>query len=205
MRQGDCLVTFIMPVQALASTTSNAAVNFASRSRMRNLNSSARSPKSIRRLRPAGTPLPRRMGRAPGQVTRSTAVTRLSAPTGSVLARMFRYHPARPGARRHQPSRPPPPMTRRFPPEVTANRTRARLRPCDVHAGSGPGPAASSRDAHSIRRDGRSLLTSARCQRAPLAQLAEQRTLNPRVRGSSPWRRTRRSSHFTSVDVHIWH
>src|SRR5689334_9155582 len=26
--------------------------------------------------------------------------------------------------------------------------------------------------------------------RAPLAQLAEQRTLNPRVRGSSPWRRT---------------
>src|SRR5215470_12295586 len=25
---------------------------------------------------------------------------------------------------------------------------------------------------------------------APLAQLAEQRTLNPRVRGSSPWRRT---------------
>ena len=26
---------------------------------------------------------------------------------------------------------------------------------------------------------------------APLAQLAEQRTLNPRVRGSSPWRRTR--------------
>src|SRR5690606_10818957 len=28
---------------------------------------------------------------------------------------------------------------------------------------------------------------------APLAQLAEQRTLNPRVRGSSPWRRTARS------------
>ena len=27
--------------------------------------------------------------------------------------------------------------------------------------------------------------------KAPLAQLAEQRTLNPRVRGSSPWRRTR--------------
>ena len=42
-----------------------------------------------------------------------------------------------------------------------------------------------------IRRSGRSLLTSARCLRAPLAQLAEQRTLNPRVRGSSPWRRTR--------------
>jgi hypothetical protein len=35
------------------------------------------------------------------------------------------------------------------------------------------------------------LLPSGRCQRAPLAQLAEQRTLNPRVRGSSPWRRTR--------------
>ena len=33
------------------------------------------------------------------------------------------------------------------------------------------------------------LLTSA-SQLAPLAQLAEQRTLNPRVRGSSPWRRT---------------
>ena len=31
---------------------------------------------------------------------------------------------------------------------------------------------------------------TSRCQRAPLAQLAEQRTLNPRVRGSSPWRRT---------------
>ena len=29
-----------------------------------------------------------------------------------------------------------------------------------------------------------------RCQRAPLAQLAEQRTLNPRVVGSSPTRRT---------------
>src|SRR5215469_1735514 len=29
---------------------------------------------------------------------------------------------------------------------------------------------------------------------APLAQLAEQRTLNPRVRGSSPWRRTRNFS-----------
>src|SRR5215469_18977313 len=29
---------------------------------------------------------------------------------------------------------------------------------------------------------------------APLAQLAEQRTLNPRVRGSSPWRRTCKNS-----------
>src|SRR5215472_3233025 len=34
------------------------------------------------------------------------------------------------------------------------------------------------------------LLPSLGCN-APLAQLAEQRTLNPRVRGSSPWRRTR--------------
>ena len=34
----------------------------------------------------------------------------------------------------------------------------------------------------------RRLLTSTRY--APLAQLAEQRTLNPRVQGSSPWRRT---------------
>jgi hypothetical protein len=33
-------------------------------------------------------------------------------------------------------------------------------------------------------------LVSLRC-RAPLAQLAEQQTLNLRVRGSSPWRRTR--------------
>ena len=31
---------------------------------------------------------------------------------------------------------------------------------------------------------------------APLAQLAEQRTLNPRVRGSSPWRRTRNDLGF---------
>src|SRR5580704_12182455 len=33
--------------------------------------------------------------------------------------------------------------------------------------------------------------TIASVPNAPLAQLAEQRTLNPRVRGSSPWRRTR--------------
>src|ERR1700689_1980350 len=33
---------------------------------------------------------------------------------------------------------------------------------------------------------------------APLAQLAEQRTLNPRVRGSSPWRRTR-------ADLGVYH
>jgi hypothetical protein len=51
--------------------------------------------------------------------------------------------------------------------------------------------SASPRDTRPIRGSGRFLLTSGRCQRAPLAQLAEQRTLNPRVRGSSPWRRTR--------------
>lgn len=37
------------------------------------------------------------------------------------------------------------------------------------------------RSARPIRRSGRSLLTSGRCQRAPLAQLAEQRTLNELV------------------------
>jgi hypothetical protein len=37
----------------------------------------------------------------------------------------------------------------------------------------------------------RLLLRSQAIAVAPLAQLAEQRTLNPRVRGSSPWRRTR--------------
>ena len=52
------------------------------------------------------------------------------------------------------------------------------------------------RNACPIRGSGRSLLTSGRCQRAPLAQLAEQRTLNPRVRGSSPWRRTRSDLEF---------
>src|ERR1700751_5917077 len=60
------------------------------------------------------------------------------------------------------------------------------------------GRAASPRDTRPIRRSGRSLLTSGRCQRAPLAQLAEQRTLNPRVRGSSPWRRTRDDLGFYS-------
>ncbi len=38
---------------------------------------------------------------------------------------------------------------------------------------------------------GRLLLATIISFHAPLAQLAEQRTLNPRVRGSSPWRRTR--------------
>src|SRR5271169_3042366 len=36
----------------------------------------------------------------------------------------------------------------------------------------------------------RRLLLRSQRSDAPLAQLAEQRTLNPRVRGSSPWRRT---------------
>jgi hypothetical protein len=36
---------------------------------------------------------------------------------------------------------------------------------------------------------------------APLAQLAEQRTLNPRVRGSSPWRRTRSDLGFYQFQV----
>ena len=33
--------------------------------------------------------------------------------------------------------------------------------------------------------------------------IAEQRTLNPRVRGSSPWRRTRRSSRFSGAHFHV--
>src|SRR5215472_9307590 len=37
--------------------------------------------------------------------------------------------------------------------------------------------------------------------KAPLAQLAEQRTLNPRVRGSSPWRRTRTDLGFYQSQV----
>src|ERR1700743_898552 len=41
-----------------------------------------------------------------------------------------------------------------------------------------------------IRARGRGLATIAQVH-APLAQLAEQQTLNLRVRGSSPWRRTR--------------
>ena len=51
-----------------------------------------------------------------------------------------------------------------------------------------------------IRMARRSLLTSA-CSQAPLAQLAEQRTLNPRVRGSSPWRRTRTDLGFYKLQV----
>src|ERR1700734_1428727 len=41
-------------------------------------------------------------------------------------------------------------------------------------------------------------LVSLRCP-APLAQLAEQQTLNLRVRGSSPWRRTRSDLGFLRV------
>ena len=65
-----------------------------------------------------------------------------------------------------------------------------------------PGPQASGVVSNPIRMARRSLLTSA-CSQAPLAQLAEQRTLNPRVRGSSPWRRTRRSSRFVWAYFHI--
>jgi hypothetical protein len=39
---------------------------------------------------------------------------------------------------------------------------------------------------------------------APLAQLAEQRTLNPRVRGSSPWRRTRDDLGFYRFQGHFY-
>jgi hypothetical protein len=46
-------------------------------------------------------------------------------------------------------------------------------------------------------RPPRRLLTSTRY--APLAQLAEQRTLNPRVQGSSPWRRTLHTINDLSV------
>jgi hypothetical protein len=34
--------------------------------------------------------------------------------------------------------------------------------------------------------------------------MAEQRTFNPLVQGSTPWRPTQRSSHFSRVHVHIW-
>jgi hypothetical protein len=74
---------------------------------------------------------------------------------------------------------------------ATANRTQGHGLARDVSAGSRAAPRENGQDTRPIRRAARSLLTSGRCQRAPLAQLAEQRTLNPRVRGSSPWRRTR--------------
>ena len=49
---------------------------------------------------------------------------------------------------------------------------------------------------------GRLLLRSQRSN-APLAQLAEQRTLNPRVRGSSPWRRTRSDLGFYHLRAYV--
>jgi hypothetical protein len=61
-------------------------------------------------------------------------------------------------------------------------------------------PQASSVVSNPIRMGRRSLLTSG-CSQAPLAQLAEQRTLNPRVRGSSPWRRTRSDLGFYKNQV----
>ena len=61
-------------------------------------------------------------------------------------------------------------------------------------------PQASPVVSNPIRMDRRSLLASG-CSQAPLAQLAEQRTLNPRVRGSSPWRRTRTDLGFYENQV----
>jgi hypothetical protein len=40
--------------------------------------------------------------------------------------------------------------------------------------------------------------------RRGVSSMVEQRTFNPWVQGSSPWRPTRRYSHFTSVYVHVW-
>src|ERR1022692_1377237 len=37
-----------------------------------------------------------------------------------------------------------------------------------------------------------------------VSSMVEQWTFNPLVQGSSPWRPTLRSSHFTRVHVHIW-
>src|ERR1700687_3092724 len=48
-----------------------------------------------------------------------------------------------------------------------------------------------------IRKPGRRLATISEV-RAPLAQLAEQQTLNLRVRGSSPWRRTHSDLGFST-------
>jgi hypothetical protein len=74
---------------------------------------------------------------------------------------------------------------------AAAQRHRARRPTRAAPVGpAAPLPQASTVVSNPIRMARRSLLTSA-CSQAPLAQLAEQRTLNPRVRGSSPWRRTR--------------
>ena len=61
---------------------------------------------------------------------------------------------------------------------------------------SGSGSATTGRDSHLLLR----CATIAKSH-APLAQLAEQRTLNPRVRGSSPWRRTRTDLGFYKSQV----
>lgn len=37
-----------------------------------------------------------------------------------------------------------------------------------------------------------------------VSSMVEQRTFNPWVQGSSPWRPTKRSSRFTSIHVHVW-
>jgi hypothetical protein len=50
----------------------------------------------------------------------------------------------------------------------------------------------------------RRLLLRSQRSDAPLAQLAEQRTLNPRVRGSSPWRRTRTDLGFPGLHPAPW-
>jgi hypothetical protein len=69
--------------------------------------------------------------------------------------------------------------------EIVGHRARRRPRRAGLGAArvrrrAVPGIRTTPRDAASIT-----------ASQAPLAQLAEQRTLNPRVRGSSPWRRTR--------------
>jgi hypothetical protein len=90
---------------------------------------------------------------------------------------------------------------RGFPPYSPAARVPERRLSTEFPQASSPGRGQPLRDGRPIRPSGRSLLTSARCQRAPLAQLAEQRTLNPRVRGSSPWRRTHDDLGFSPLQV----
>jgi hypothetical protein len=118
-----------------------------------------------------------------------------------MLARMFRtarHEPAPAGTSRHDcPSRASSegpsgalPVIGGFPPQLPHTGHMHDGSRAEFPQAAAPGRRQPPRDAHPIRRSGRSLLTSGRCQRAPLAQLAEQRTLNPRVRGSSPWRRT---------------
>src|SRR5258708_20552123 len=62
-------------IPAAASAASNAPVNLASRSRMRNLNPSARSSRFMSRLRACCvTHSPRRVGRDPGRVHAAGAI-----------------------------------------------------------------------------------------------------------------------------------